>query len=241
MTTKNPLVKLILYYAALAIVVAVPMWLFPSIGEYMPVGKAQALIAQADGATSANRLAAVRQALPHSFGASILWLISAAAGSLLTALPVSWVYMDIRATKHYDQSLVDTIVILPLIVTGIVIIVQNSLALSFSLAGIAGIARYRNTLKSPGDLLFILLSIAIGLAAGIGAVELALVMSAAFNLCFLALWATSYGERPDMERFLGEVEHHHGAHGDMVSATVSTAVVTKVTETFAPEHESPTR
>jgi hypothetical protein len=145
-----------------------------------------------------------------SFAGSLLWLAAAILGALLAALPVSWVYMNIRNPSDYDQSLVDTIVVLPLVVTSIVVIVQHSLALAFSLAGIAGAARYRNTLKSSGDLLFILLSISIGLAAGIGAVELAMLSSVAFNICFVLLWAMSYGERSDMKRFLVEVQHPNG-------------------------------
>ena len=84
---------------------------------------------------------------------------------------------------------------LPMVVTGIVIIVQNSLALAFALAGIAGAVRFRNSLKSSGDALFILCSVAIGLSAGIGAVELAAVISVAFNFTFAILWLTEYGER----------------------------------------------
>ena len=81
--------------------------------------------------------------------------------------------MGVRNDDEYDQSLINTILVLPMVVTGIVIIVQNSLALAFSLAGIAGAVRFRNSLKSSGDALFILLAVAIGLSAGIGAVELA--------------------------------------------------------------------
>ena len=105
------------------------------------------------------------------------------SGHCLPSLPVTWVYMGVRNDDEYDQSLINTILVLPMVVTGIVIIVQNSLALAFSLAGIAGAVRFRNSLKSSGDALFILLAVAIGLSAGIGAVELAGVLSIAFNYC----------------------------------------------------------
>ena len=110
--------------------------------------------------------------------------------------------MNIRHRDEYDQSLVQTIVLMPMIVTSIVIVVHNSLALAFSLAGIAAGVQFRNALKSPGDVLFILLSIGIGLSAGIGAVELAIVMSLAFNYTFLVLWMTDYGHRRGGERFM---------------------------------------
>jgi hypothetical protein len=101
---------------------------------------------------------------------------------------------------------VNTIIVLPMVVTGIVIIVQNSLSLAFALAGIAGAVRFRNSLKSSGDALFILLAVGVGLSAGIGAIELAVVISVAFNYCFVMLWITEYGEREGMKRFLTDYD-----------------------------------
>jgi hypothetical protein len=114
--------------------------------------------------------------------------------------------MAVRSGAEYDQSLVNTILVLPIVVTGIVIIVQNLLALAFSLAGIAGAVRFRNSLKSSGDALFILVSVAIGLSAGIGAVELAAVVSISLNYCFAMLWMTEYGERKGMKRYLADYD-----------------------------------
>jgi hypothetical protein len=114
--------------------------------------------------------------------------------------------MGVRDDLEYDQSLVNTILVLPMVVTGIVIIVQNSLALAFALAGIAGAVRFRNSLKSSGDALFILLSVAVGLSAGIGAIELAAVITLAFNYCFVMLWITEYGERKGMKRYLADFD-----------------------------------
>ena len=110
--------------------------------------------------------------------------------------------MAIRNRSEYDQSLVETIMLLPIAVTSIVIIVHNSLALAFSLAGIVGGVRFRNTLKSSGDALYILLAIAIGLAAGIGAMEIAVIMSATFNFCFLILWVTDFGAQKGAHRYM---------------------------------------
>jgi len=139
-----------------------------------------------------------------NFGQSVFWLVVAIIAAILVSLPVSWVYMAVRGGDEYDQSLVNTIIVLPMVVTGIVIIVQNSLALAFSLAGIAGAVRFRNSLKSSGDALFILLAVGIGLSAGIGAIELAAVISMFFNYCFAILWVTEYGEREEMKRFLAD-------------------------------------
>jgi hypothetical protein len=235
------LATLILYYAILVAVVIVGLWLFPAWREFLPIGRVQSLISDTGGSGQLLTAQGGIQAAPlMSLGPSLIWLASAVFGALLASLPVSWVYIKIRNPGDYDQSLIDTIVVLPLVVTSIVVVVQHSLALAFSLAGIAGAARFRNTLKSSGDLLFILLAIGIGLSAGIGALELAMVTSAAFNLAFLALWSTNYGEREDMKRFLSgpngngaphNHEHHHGhkhkhAEASVVTETVYTTVAT---------------
>ena len=144
--------------------------------------------------------------------------------AIIVSLPVSWVYMTVRGGQEYDQSLVNTIIVLPMVVTGIVIIVQNSLALAFSLAGIAGAVRFRNSLKSSGDALFILLAVGIGLSAGIGAIELAAVISIAFNYCFAVLWITEYGERAGMKRFLADYD---GVDESIVVVEKTAAIIEK--------------
>jgi Ni/Fe-hydrogenase subunit HybB-like protein len=183
--------------------IALRIW--PGLRGYLPIGGVEQLITQ----PTKNPLQAseaVRAAHVANFGQSVFWLVVAIIAAILVSLPVSWVYMAVRGGQEYDQSLVNTIIVLPMIVTGIVIIVQNSLALAFSLAGIAGAVRFRNSLKSSGDALFILLAVSIGLSAGIGAIELAAVISIAFNYCFAALWITEFGEREGMKRFLADYD-----------------------------------
>jgi hypothetical protein len=201
------------YYLVIGVLVYFALTLFPAARDYLPVGGVEELINQPQQ-PGANGLTGVQVQETHSvnsLGDSLFWLSIAIIGAFLTALPVSWTYMSIRNAEEYDQSLISTIIILPLIVTGIVVIVQNSLALAFSLAGIAGAVRFKNSLKSSGDALFILLSVGIGLSAGIGAVELAVVMSVAFNYGFLALWFTEYGEREGMKRYMSDFEVDEGA------------------------------
>ena len=201
--------RLTAYYLAVTFVVLVALQLFPNLREYMPFGGVEALMSKArpgmEGMLAPNAdIGNLRE--------SVYWLVISILGALVTALPVSWVYMAVRNPRDYDQSLVDTIVIMPIVVTSIVIIVQNSLALAFSIAGIAAAVRFRNSLKSSGDALFILLAVGIGLSAGIGALELAIVMSVAFNYAFLLLWVTDYGDRQGLKkRFMTDCDPEDAA------------------------------
>ena len=199
------LVQLTIYYLVIAVVLFIAVKVWPDFRGYLPVGGVEQLITQpAKNPLQASD--AIRAEHVGNLGESLFWLVVAMLGAVLAALPVSWVYMVVRSGEEYDQSLVNTIIVLPLVVTGIVIIVQNSLALAFALAGIAGAVRFRNSLKSSGDALFILISVAIGLSAGIGAVELAAVISIALNYVFALLWITEYGERKGMKRYLADYD-----------------------------------
>lgn len=197
--------KLTIYYVAIGLIVFIAVKIWPEFRNYLPIGGVEQLITQP---TKSALLAAdtVRNAHVANLGQSLFWLVVAIIGAFLCSLPVSWVYMAVRSGDEYDQSLVHTILVLPMVVTGIVIIVQNSLALAFSLAGIAGAVRFRNSLKSSGDALFILLAVGMGLSAGIGAVELAAVMSIVLSFCFTLLWMTEYGEREGMKRYLADFD-----------------------------------
>ena len=201
MRASRLLVQLIVYYVAIFVIVWLALRSFPEFRSYLPIGGAEQLINPSQGKGNALQAVVEGEAV-KTLGQSIGWLATAILGALVTALPVSWVYMSTRTAEEYDQSLISSIIILPIVVTSIVIVVQHSLALAFALGGIAGAVRFKNSLKSSGDALYILLSVGIGLASGIGAVELALVMSIGFNVCFVALWISEYGEREGMKRYM---------------------------------------
>ena len=205
MRAQKLLIQLTAYYFVIFFVVYVAVQLWPDVRGYLPIGGVQQLITQ-PSKSALDATDTIRAAHVGNLGESLFWLVVAIIGALLAAFPVTWVYMAVRSGEEYDQSLVHTILILPMVVTGIVIIVQNSLALAFSLAGIAGAVRFRNSLKSSGDALFILLAVAMGLSAGIGAVELAAVMSIMLSYCFALLWMSEYGEKEGMKRYLADFD-----------------------------------
>jgi hypothetical protein len=123
-----------------------------------------------------------------------LQLAIACIGALILTVPVTWAYFITSRTRRIDQSFVQTIVILPVVVTGIAMIVLNSLALAFSLAGIVAAVRFRFSLSQPSDAMYIFASIGIGLGAGIGALGVATVISVAFVLATLVIWKLEYGK-----------------------------------------------
>ena len=114
-------------------------------------------------------------------------------GALAIMVPVTWVYMVTRRHRGYEESVVHTLLILPVAVTGIVMIVQNSIALAFSLAGIVAAVRFRTTLDDTKDAVYVFLAIGVGLACGVQALGVALTLSIIFNGVIVLLWYTQFG------------------------------------------------
>ena len=126
------------------------------------------------------------------------WEQAVLAGiSMLAALaimvPVTWVYMFTREGREFDESVVHSLLILPVVVTGILMVVKSSVALAFSLAGIVAAVRFRTSLDDTKDAVYIFLAIGVGLAAGIQALGIAVALSVVFNAVVLVLWHTRFG------------------------------------------------
>ena len=113
--------------------------------------------------------------------------------ALAMALPVAWTLKHTRKLR-YDPSLLQTLIILPIVVAGIVLVVKNSLALAFALAGIVAGVRFRQKLDEPEQAVYVLLSLGIGLAAGVQSLDVALAMSLVFTVVVLTFWRFDIGE-----------------------------------------------
>ena len=114
-------------------------------------------------------------------------------GTLVLMLPVSWVYMSAQNSRSHNQSVAQTLIILPLVVSGIILVVSNSLALAFSLAGVVSVLRFRTTLRDTRDVIYIFLGVAVGFAAGVHQLAIAAVLSIIFNIVVLLTWHYSFG------------------------------------------------
>jgi hypothetical protein len=132
-------------------------------------------------------------ALPPAYVAIMTLFAGAAAFSL--ALPVSWVYMFTRQKKGYSQSVVQALVLMPVVIAVIAALVRNSVALAFSLAGIFAAVRFRTTLDDSKDAVFMFVVSVLGLACGVQ-LEVAAVLSMMFVVLTLGMWFTDFARLP---------------------------------------------
>jgi hypothetical protein len=129
--------------------------------------------------------------------------------SILLSIPIAWIYVLTRAKRGYQQSVVHLLIILPSIVAGIVVLVQYSLALAFSLAGIVAAVRFRNTLDDSKDAVYVFLATAVGLSAAVN-VPVAAVISILFNVTVASLWYSDFAHSPvELEGAIAEKRLRH--------------------------------
>jgi hypothetical protein len=128
---------------------------------------------------------------PHIVPAWVETILAMAAAFILT-VPTVIVYVRTRTKDAYDESLVNTVLVLPSVVTAILIVVQSSLALAFSLTGIVAAVRFRTNLKDSRDALYMFACVAIGFATGVHEPEVAAAVSLLFVLELFA-WRSGLG------------------------------------------------
>jgi hypothetical protein len=191
----RPMRRLVAYYLALAAATVGLAYAFPIVDRMFsgdrlaPAAETPQLLQ--DGLSTAPPAATDLELTPRLELALSTALIC--LGTLALMLPVSWVYMSTKRTPQHDQSVVQALIILPLIVAGIILIVRNSLALAFSLAGVVSVLRFRTTLTDVRDIMFIFLGIAVGFAAGVQVLVVAVILSVAFNFVLLLTWHYQFG------------------------------------------------
>lgn len=75
----------------------------------------------------------------------------------------------------YSNNFNVSIVLTGLITAMIMMVIGNNLALSLGMVGALSIVRFRSAIKEPKDISFLFWAIAIGLSAGTGAIQIAIV------------------------------------------------------------------
>ena len=186
-----PITIVLIYYAVWIMIAYYLVTRFPVIAQYFPIGGIEDLAASnLDGFEPVYTRAERTILAPNG----PVQLAIASLGAIVLTIPISWVYFITSRQSRIQQSFLQTIMILPVVVTGISMIVANSLALAFSLAGVVAAVRFRFSLSQPSDAMYIFVAIAIGLGAGIGAIGVALVTSATFVFATLVIWKLEYGK-----------------------------------------------
>jgi hypothetical protein len=129
-------------------------------------------------------------------------LFAALGTAFVLGLLVSFVYMKTHKNKNPSQSFVFTLVLLPTVIAVIIFLVGNNVARAFSLAGAFSIIRFRSAPGDPKDITYVLFSMAVGLAAGMGFILYAVIVGAALCAIMALLELCKYGHPRGTEKTL---------------------------------------
>ena len=185
---RRPVLLLLGYYGLLVAAYLILSWLSPWLAEHLGGVPRQT----AGGFDLTQRVEPIAESAAGALATAVLTM----SGALLLALPVVWVYTFARHKRGFQQSLAQTLVILPIVVSVVVVMVKHSVALAFSLGGIVGAVAFRHRLEDTKDAVYIFVTIAIGLAVGVQAYSVGFGASLFFNLVVIGLWLTDFARVP---------------------------------------------
>lgn len=95
---------------------------------------------------------------------------------------------------NYSVSFVNSLVILALVSAIVMLVIGNNIARAFGMIGALSIIRFRTAIRDAMDLMFIFLSLAMGMAAGVGMGWVAIIGTAVASLIIMALTYTHFSE-----------------------------------------------
>ena len=122
--------------------------------------------------------------------------------ALLCGLVIAQTYKLTFGGASYSKSISNSLVVLAMITTVVIIVIGNNLARAFGLVGAMSIIRFRTAVKDPMDIVFIFFSLTIGLAAGVGLAQIAIIGTLSISAVLLVMSKIGYGAHRNDENLL---------------------------------------
>jgi hypothetical protein len=119
--------------------------------------------------------------------------------ALVLGLVISTVYRFSIAERLVSPALQMALVLLCMTASMVMMVIGNNLARAFSLVGALAIVRFRTRLRSPFDISFVFLSLAVGISCGVFADRVAILGTLVISLTVVAMHVLP------ISRFRGEV------------------------------------
>ncbi len=120
-----------------------------------------------------------------------LRLVAAFVLSVITAI----VYRSTHKSYSFSYNMIVAIILVAVIVSMVLMVIDHSLARAFGLVGALAIIRFRTPVKDIRDIVFLFASVAIGIATGAGAFDIAVAGIVFMNAIALLLYQTRFGDR----------------------------------------------
>lgn len=126
----------------------------------------------------------------HLSPLEVLFALGISLGCIVS---VAYVYRFTHRSASYAQSYVQTLVLMGLVTTLIMIIIGSNIARAFSLVGALSIIRFRNAIKETRDVGFIFFAMAIAMGCGTRFYTEAVLATATINSILLLMHFGDFG------------------------------------------------
>ncbi len=135
----------------------------------------------------------------HAGSFDLLSVALAMITALILGLLIALCY---KMTDKSGGYLPLMLAVMPLLVAVIILLINGNLGTSVAVLGAFGLVRFRSASGSAKDIGFIFFSLAVGLAAGLGFLTLAALVTGLVIMVFLVLEKIGFGEAHATERML---------------------------------------
>jgi uncharacterized membrane protein YhiD involved in acid resistance len=134
--------------------------------------------------------------------------------AFVCGLIMSIIYRLTYKGPSYSVTFVNSLVLLSIISAIVIMVIGNNIARAFGLVGAMSIIRFRTAIRDTMDLVFIFLSLALGMACGVGLNILAILGTLLAGFVVIALTFTNFGA-PRKRHFLLQIIHHSSEQNDV--------------------------
>lgn len=102
---------------------------------------------------------------------------------------------QVTHTKIPQKSFTDTLIILCMLISVVMVIIGDSIARAFSLVGALSIIRFRTAIQDPRDIGFVFYALAVGMAVGVGNLSVATLTTFLISIIIFSIhnWHQSFG------------------------------------------------
>jgi hypothetical protein len=115
---------------------------------------------------------------------------------------LAYVYYFTHVGLSYSKAFVQSIMVVTVVVSLIMIVIGNNITRAFGLMGALSIIRFRNVVKDTRDMVFIFCALVVGMATGTQAHWIAIIGTVVLSLTLLYLHFTAFGTHQSHNGFL---------------------------------------
>lgn len=138
------------------------------------------------------------QATETTTGLTLEEIILCTLTSILLGFLISFVY--IICNKKYSKNYIITLVILPILVQAVIMMVNGNLGTGVAIMGAFNLVRFRSIPGSSKEIGVIFLTMAVGLATGMGYITFALLIAVTVSFILVLLTKLNYGGSKEIHK-----------------------------------------